>query len=129
PRRLRAAPHRSPVMLVPLTALLLAADPCEAPRLHSTTALTEAITLDKALSQAFLKAAGSCAVPGEECTNARLACTTQIANTARGQQAFDEGVWLRDMLLPYHGQQYPMGRKFPAAPLAADGSCNVEVAI
>lgn len=108
--------------------LVLAAEPCEAPRVHDVAPLTAAIAQDKAMAQGFLLAAGACASPGDACTKARLDCAGQLNTTALAQQNFDEGIWLRDMLLPYLGSYYPMGRSFPAAPLASDGSCNVEVA-
>lgn len=107
--------------------LVLAAEPCEAPRVHDVAPLTAAIAQDKAMAQGFLLAAGACASPGDACTKARLECAGQLNTTALAQQNFDEGIWLRDMLLPYLGSYYPMGRSFPAAPLATDGSCNVDV--
>lgn len=107
--------------------LVLAAEPCEAPRVHDVAPLTAAIAQDKAMAQGFLLAAGACATPGDTCTKARLECAGLLNTTALNQQNFDEGIWLRDMLLPYLGSYYPMGRAFPAAPLATDGSCNVDV--
>ena len=41
--------------------LVLAAEPCEAPRVHDVAPLTAAIAQDKAMAQGFLLAAGACA--------------------------------------------------------------------
>ena len=110
-------------------ALLHAANECDTPRVRDTTALAAAIAQDKVMGQTFLKAAGACATPGEACTAARLECGAILTSTAQKQVGFDEGVWLRDMLLPYMGAHYPMTRTFGAAQVANDGSCNVEVAV
>ena len=112
-----------------VAAQLIAADQCEPPRVRDTAPLVAAIAQDRVLAQAFTKAATSCAEPGEACTAARLECSTLLASTIQKQVSFDEGVWLRDMLLPYNGGTYPMGTVFGAAALAADASCNVEVAV
>lgn len=112
-----------------LIGLVQAANECDAPRIRDTTALAAAIAQDKVMGQTFLKAAGACGVPGESCTAARLECGAILTSTAQKQVGFDEGVWLRDMLLPYHGAHYPMTRTFGAAQIANDGSCNVEVAV
>lgn len=112
-----------------ITGLVSAANDCDAPRIRETTTLAAAIAQDKVMGQTFLKAAGACAAPGEACTAARLECAAILTSTAQKQVGFDEGVWLRDMLLPYQGAYYPMTRTFGAAQLANDGSCNVEVAV
>ncbi len=112
-----------------LVGLVQAAEQCETPRIRDTTPLAAAIAQDKVMGQTFLKAAGACATPGEACTAARLECGAILTSTAQKQVGFDEGVWLRDMLLPYGKAHYPMTRTFGAAQLANDGSCNVEVAV
>ncbi|MFT3707253.1 MAG: hypothetical protein QM817_06265 [Archangium sp.] len=112
-----------------LIAQVLAADPCEQPRMRDTNPLVAAIAQDKVMAQTFVKAAGACVEPGESCNAARLECATLLTSTIQKQVAFDEGQWLRDMLLPYLGSSYPMTRTFGAAALATDGSCNVEVAV
>lgn len=107
---------------------LHAGEPCEAPRVRDTAPLLTAIAQDKVLGLAFSKAAGLCAQPGDACDQARLECAGLLKATIEKQQAFDDGAWLRDMLLPYLGANYAMTRTFgPAAP-AADASCNVDVA-
>lgn len=102
---------------------------CDAPRTHDTAALAAAIAQDKVMGQTFLKAAGACGVPGDACTAARTECAAILTSTAQKQVGFDEGIWLRDMLLPYQGAYYPMSRTFGAAQVANDGSCNVEVSV
>ena len=51
-----------------------------------------------------------------------------LTSTIQRQVGFDEGQWLRDMLLPYNGASYPMTKPFGAAAIANDASCNIEVA-
>jgi hypothetical protein len=111
-----------------VVAAVLAADPCEAPRVRDTAPLVAAMAQDKVLGLAFTKAAGVCAERGEACDQARLECTTLLNQTIQKQVGFDEGQWLRDMLLPFNGAAYPMSRQFGAAGLASDASCNVEIA-
>lgn len=104
-----------------------AAEPCEAPRVRDTAPLVAAMAQDKVLGLSFTKAAGVCAERGEACDQARLECSTMLTATIQKQVGFDEGQWLRDMLLPYNGASYPMTRPFGAAPIASDASCNVDV--
>ncbi len=111
-----------------LVAATLAADPCEAPRVRDTAALAQAMASDKVLGLTFTKAAGLCEQRGEACDAARLECATMLTNTIQKQVGFDEGQWLRDMLLPFNGASYPMTRTFGAATIASDASCNVDVA-
>ncbi len=115
-----------PALLVSLT--LHAGEPCEAPRARDTAPLLTAIAQDKVVALSFLKAAGLCAERGEPCDQARLECAAVLSGTIQKQVAFDEGVWLRDMLLPYLGASYPMTRTFGPVTLAPDTSCNVDVA-
>lgn len=111
-----------------LVAATLSADPCEAPRVRDTAPLAQAMAQDKVLGLTFTKAAGLCEQRGEACDAARLECATMLTNTIQKQVGFDEGQWLRDMLLPYNGTSYPMTRTFGAASIASDASCNVDVA-
>ncbi|MFO0597010.1 MAG: hypothetical protein U0228_16965 [Myxococcaceae bacterium] len=110
-----------------LVAQLVSADPCEQPRVRDTQALVAAIAQDRVMAQTFQKAASACAERGEACDQARLECATLLTSTIQKQVGFDEGQWLRDMLLPYIGASYPMTRTFGAAALATDASCNVDV--
>lgn len=106
----------------------LGADPCEPPRVRDTAPLVAAIAQDKVMALTFTKAATACAERGEACDQARLECATLLSSTIQKQVGFDEGQWLRDMLLPYDGGSYPMTRSFGAAAIAGDASCNVDVA-
>jgi hypothetical protein len=111
-----------------VVAAITAAEPCEAPRVRDTGPLVAAMAQDKVLGLTFTKAAGICEERGEACDAARLECATMLTNTIQKQVGFDEGQWLRDMLLPYNGASYPMTRTFGAAAIASDASCNVDIA-
>lgn len=113
---------------VVVAALFTAAEPCEAPRVRDTAPLVAAMAQDKVLGLTFTKTAGICAERGEACDQVRLECATLLASTIQKQVGFDEGQWLRDMLLPYNGASYPMTRRFGAAGVASDASCNVDLA-
>lgn len=106
----------------------LAAEPCEAPRLRDTAPLATASAQDKVLATAFNKAAAACVERGDACDQARVECGGLLTTLLQKQTGFDEGVWLRDLLLPYQGQQYPITRTFAQITLAPDASCNVDVA-
>lgn len=111
-----------------LATSLQAGEPCAAPRVRDTAPLAEAAAQDKSMSLTFTKTAAICAERGPACDTARTECGAQLAALIQKQVTFDEGAWLRDMLLPYDGQQYPMTRQFPPAALAPDASCNVDAA-
>lgn len=112
------------VLLV--TSVATAKEPCEAPRLHETAPLATAAAQDLVLGQAFQRAGQLCASRSEDCDRARLECTGMLSAVVEKQAGVDEGMWLRDMLLPYLGQSYPTQRVFGAFSLATDGSCNVD---
>ncbi len=106
-----------------------AADPCEPLRLRDTAPLTRAIVEDQEMATAFGATATACGVPDSAaCDAAKLDCATRLAAVIKSQATFDEGSWLRDMLLPFQGQNYPMTRQFAAAAGAADRSCATDVA-
>lgn len=105
------------------------AQPCEGPRLHDPAPLAAAQAQDQLVAQSFARAAQVCIAPGDACDRARLECGAVLAAVAQKQKGFDEGVWLRDLLLPYLGQQYPAARVFTAAAQALDGSCNVSTTV
>lgn len=111
-----------------VVSAITAAEPCEAPRVRDTAPLVNAMAQDKVLGLTFTKAAGICAERGEACDAARLECSTMLTSTIQKQVGFDEGQWLRDMLLPFNGANYPMTRTFGAVAIASDASCNIEVA-
>lgn len=110
-----------------VVAAVTAAEPCEAPRVRDTAPLVNAMAQDKVLGLTFTKAAGICEERGQACDQARLECATMLASTIQKQVGFDEGMWLRDMLLPFNGANYPMTRTFGAVAIAQDASCNVDV--
>lgn len=105
------------------------AAPCEAPRLRDTAPLSIALARDRIAAEAFTRAAAVCQERGDACDQARLECGGVVSSVISQQLGFDEGAWLRDMLLPYLGQQYPMSRVFGAVAQAADTSCRVELAV
>jgi hypothetical protein len=116
------------VVSLVLSAAASAAEPCEPPRNRDTAPLATAAAQDKVVANAFEKAASTCAERGPACDQARLECGSLVTSIIQKQVGFDDGVWLRDMLLPYQGQSYAMTRSFGAVQVAADASCNVDVA-
>lgn len=115
-------------LLVVLVSFAAAAgEQCATPRLHDTGPLAIAAAQDTVLGQAFQKAAQACSERSEACERARMECTQLLSAVARKQIGVDEGMWLRDLLLPYLGQQYPVTRPFGAFVLASDASCGVDV--
>lgn len=120
-----AAP--APAAVAPLTT----PPECELPRIRETQTLTAAIGGDRQMALRFSDTAKACATPGDLCDSARLACGTMLTSTVKGQVSFDEGAWLRDMLLPYLGQTYLPARPLPTqtAPLATDVSCDGDAAL
>ncbi|MEW5743792.1 MAG: hypothetical protein AB1938_33075, partial [Myxococcota bacterium] len=105
-----------------------AADVCEAPRNRDTAPLATAAAQDKVVANTFEKTAATCAERGPACDQARLECGALVSSIVQKQVGFDDGLWLRDMLLPYQGKSYVLTRSFGAVPLASDASCNVDVA-
>lgn len=105
-----------------------ASEPCELPRIRDTGALSMAITQDRQVAALFQKAAGACTADTKACDQARLECVTLLTATIKGQANFDEGAWLRDMMLPYLGQMYPMSKKMTPTTPASDNSCGGESA-
>jgi hypothetical protein len=98
---------------------------CETPRVRDVAPLTAAIGQDKAMAQTFLKASQACQMAqSDACDAARLECSNQLASTLKAQVGFDDGAWLRDMLLPYGGLSYPATRSFQAGAQAMDTACN-----
>lgn len=108
-----------------LSSQALAQVPCETPRIRDVAPLAGAIAQDKAMAQTFLKASQACQMAqSDACDAARLECNNQLASTLKGQVGFDDGAWLRDMLLPYGGLSYPPTRQFQPGTAAMDTSCN-----
>jgi hypothetical protein len=116
------------VVSLVLSAAASAAEPCEPPRNRDTAPLATAAAQDKVVANAFEKAATTCAERGPACDQARMECGSLVATIIQKQVGFDDGIWLRDMLLPYQGQSYAMTRSFGAVQVASDASCNVDVA-
>lgn len=117
------------VRIVVVAALLSAgwagAQVCETPRVRDLAPLAGAVAQDKAMAQMFLKASQACQMSqSDACDAARLECSNQLASTLKAQVGFDEGAWLRDMLLPYGGLAYPASRTFQASAQAMDTACN-----
>ncbi len=104
---------------------------CDVARIRETQSLSTAIASDRQMAQRFADTAKACASPGDLCDSARLACGTMLTATVKGQVSFDEGAWLRDMMLPYLGQTYQPARALPTqtTPLATDVSCDGDAAL
>lgn len=116
------------VACLALSSAALAAEVCEAPRNRDTAPLATAAAQDKVVANVFQKTASTCQERGPACDQARLECGTLVNSIIQKQIGFDEGLWLRDMLLPYQGQNYVLTRSFGAFQLATDASCNVDAA-
>lgn len=117
--------HVLVVLVSIVAATAWAQQPCEAPRVRDTVPLNAAIQQDKAMAQVFLKASQACQMAqSDACDAARLECSNQLASTLKAQVGFDDGAWLRDMLLPYSGLSYPATRQFQAGAMAMDTACN-----
>ncbi len=84
----------------------LAVGPCASPRIKEVKSLELSAAQDKKMGQVFQSTARACAESAIACNEARRACVTELTNTLSAQASFDEGRWLRDMLLPYLGQTY-----------------------
>jgi hypothetical protein len=112
------------VCFVVVSAGAARAAECEALRVRDTGPLAAAAAQDSAVAASFTRAATACATDSEACDQARLECGALLAAALKAQIAFDDGAWLRDMLLPFQGQGYQVSRVFSATPGATDTSCN-----
>lgn len=113
------------LLTIPALAFAQKPVPCETPRVRDVAPLTAAIAQDKAMAQVFLKASQSCQMAqSDACDAVRIECGTQLAATLKAQVGFDDGAWLRDMLLPYGGFYYPPSRQFQPGASALDTACN-----
>ena len=84
-----------------------AAEPCDAPGARDLKPLQAAIASDEAVGAAFEATANACPpVPAEGCDAQKLKCGESLTQNLKRMVGFDEGAWVRDMLLPYLGQSY-----------------------
>lgn len=111
--------------LLPLTAS--AADAvCQKPGGRDIAPIQEAIKQDEAMAAAFDATSMACVHGTVECDDSRLRCGNLLTETLRDQVRFDEGAYLRDMLVLFSGQHYNMQTPVPSAPPLTDVSCNAE---
>jgi len=99
---------------------------CQKPGGRDVAPISEAIKQDEAMAAAFDATALACVHGTIECDDARLRCGNLLTETLREQVRFDEGAYLRDMLVLFSGQHYNMQTPVPAAPPLTDVSCGAE---
>ncbi len=102
------------------------AQDCPRPQVRTTNALVTAIAQDEVMANGFENAAAVCATEGQACDEAKVRCGQLLTTTLQQQLSFDEGAYLRDMLIAYAGQQYRMTVPIASVPPANDVSCNAE---
>jgi hypothetical protein len=100
----------------------LAAGSCAPPRIKEVKSLELSAAQDRKMGQVFQSTARACSESLGACSEARRACITELTNTLSAQATFDEGRWMRDMLLPYLGQRYaPIAMPESVAPVMESG--------
>ncbi len=102
---------------------------CPKPAPRPLIALQSAISQDESMAQAFDLAAAGCVHSDMTCDEARAKCGGSLTATLQKQLNFDEGAYLRDMLIAYQGQQYRMATPIPSAAPLNDVSCNADAEI
>lgn len=107
---------------------VLADSPCDPPRIRDVKPLMKATREDRTVIDGYMKAIEVCKRPGDACDEARLACSATLTNVLNAQVNFDEGWWLRDMVLPYLGQQYQTAQPISIPNPLSDVSCNLDLA-
>lgn len=105
-----------------------AAEPCDAPGARDLGPLKAAIASDDAVGAAFDATANACPpVPAEGCDAQKLKCGETLTKNLKQMVGFDEGAWVRDMLLPYLGQSYKPTVVLPTVVTpATDVSCSAD---
>jgi hypothetical protein len=111
-----------------LSSLALAQQECVKPAPRPTIPIATAIGQDESMAQSFELAAAACTTETIGCDDARSKCGASLTQTLQRQIGFDEGAYLRDMLIAYQGQQYRMSTPIPAASALTDVSCNADAA-
>jgi hypothetical protein len=77
------------------------------------------------MAATFLKTSQACQMAqSDACDAMRLECSNQLATTLKAQVGFDDGAYLRDMLMPYAGLTYPSTRTFQPSAFAVDTACT-----
>ncbi len=99
---------------------------CPRPNVRTTNALVNAIAQDEVMASGFENAAAACVHEGTSCDEAKVRCGQLLTATLQQQLSFDEGAYLRDMLIAYAGQQYRMTVPIAAAAALTDVSCNAD---
>ncbi len=89
---------------------------CQKPGGRDIAPIQEAIKQDEAMAAGFDATATACVHGTVECDDARIRCGNLLTETLREQVRFDEGAYLRDMLVLFSGQHYTMQTPVPAAP-------------
>src|SRR5581483_10903067 len=117
---------RQCVLLLALSSSALAAEnPCDQPRPRDVGPLLTAIGQDDVMAAQFDATATACnAGISVECDKARLRCGELLTQTLQKQVSVDDGMWLRDMLLPFQNQRYALVAQIPMTAVAQEVSCN-----
>lgn len=97
---------------------------CEQPRPRDTAPLLKAIQEDDAMASTFDVTSGACVTESAACDAQKLKCNDQLSAMLQRQVNVDNGMWLRDMLLPFLGQRYTMSMTIATTEVAQDVSCN-----
>jgi hypothetical protein len=97
---------------------------CDQPRPRDTSPLLKAIQEDDAMASTFDVTSGACISESAACDAQKLKCNDQLTTTLQHQVNVDNGMWLRDMLLPFLSQRYTMSANIATTEVAQDVSCN-----
>jgi hypothetical protein len=124
----RPTPVHIAAIAVLLSSGIAVAQECPRPNVRTTNALVTAIAQDEVMANGFETAAAACATEGIPCDEAKVRCGQLLTTTLQKQLSFDEGAYLRDMLIAYAGQQYRMMVPIASAPPLTDVSCNADAA-
>ena len=81
------------------------AQECPRPNVRTTNALVTAIAQDEVMANGFETAAAACASEGISCDEAKVRCGQLLTTTLQQQLSFDEGAYLRDMLITFIGDE------------------------
>ncbi len=102
------------------------AQECPRPNFRTTNAIVTALAQDEVMASGFEATAAACASDSISCDEAKVRCGQLLTTTLQQQLSFDEGAYLRDMLIAYAGQQYRMAVSIASAPALTDVSCNAD---
>ncbi len=100
-------------------------EPCAVPR-RDLSALEAAIASDQQMGLVFERAARACRESRALCDESKLTCAGALAEVSQKQVGFDEGQYVRDMLMPVLGQRYMPSQTFDGIATARDTGCGFD---